>query len=80
MTLMDSIEPMGGKLVVLMGDFWQILPVVIGSNREDIVKNTVKCSELWNDFQMFKLTENMRVKKIIANNPEREEELLAHSN
>ena len=45
-TLMNSNEPMGGKLIVLMGDFRQILPVVIGSNREDILKNTVKCSEL----------------------------------
>ena len=60
---MNSIEPMGGKLIVLMGDFRQILPVVIGSNREDVVKNTVKCSELLNDFQKFKLTENMRVKR-----------------
>ena len=79
-TLMNSNAPMGGKLIVLMGDFRQILPVVIGSNREDVVKNTVKCSELWNVFQKFKLTENMRVKKIIRNNPEREEELLAHAN
>ena len=61
-TLMNSNAPMGGKLIVLMGDFRQILPVVIGSNREDIVRNTFKCSEMWNDFQKFKLTENMRLR------------------
>ena len=44
------------------------------------MKIIVKSSELWNDFQKLKLTENMRVKKIIRNNPEREEELLAHAN
>ena len=49
-TLMNSNTPIGSKLIVLMGDFRQILPVVIGSNPEDIVRNTVKCSELWNDF------------------------------
>lgn len=79
-TLMYLNEPISGKIIVLMGDFWQILPVVTGSNRWEIMKIIVKSSELWNDFQKLKLTENMRVKKIIRNNPEREEELLAHAN
>ena len=35
---------------------------------------------MWNVFQKFKLTENMRVKNIIINIPKREEELLAHAN
>ena len=71
-TLMHSNEYMGGKLIVLMGDFRQILPVVTGINRGYIVKNTVKYSELQNVFQNFKLIENMKIKKIIRNNPERE--------
>ena len=43
--LLHSNKPMSGKLIVLMEDFLQILPKVIGCYWEDIVINKVKCSE-----------------------------------
>ena len=38
---MHSNEPIDGKLIILIGDFWQILSVATGINRGDVVKNTV---------------------------------------
>ena len=44
--LMGKDEIMGGKLIVLMGDFRQILPIVPNGLRADIVSATVKNSQL----------------------------------
>jgi len=54
-------KPFGGMTVVLGGDFRQILPVVPKGRREHIVSASVKHSYLWNHFEIFKLTENMRL-------------------
>ena len=62
-----------------MVDFRQIIPVVTCGGREAIVEDVVKTSNLWQRFQKLRLTENMRVKKIIEADPERKEELLAHA-
>eukprot|EP00775_Hariotina_reticulata_P001348 gene1348-biopygen2642 len=52
----------GGKVVVLGGDFRQILPVVPPGNRGEIVAATLKRSNIiWPHVQMFRLHENMRV-------------------
>ncbi|KAL6564365.1 hypothetical protein OROMI_015815 [Orobanche minor] len=53
--------PFGGKVVVLGGDFRQILPVVPKCSREDIVFSTINSSELWNHCSVLKLTKNMRL-------------------
>ena len=45
--LMNSNDPMGGKLVLLMRDFRKILPVVTHGGREVIVEDIVKISDLW---------------------------------
>ena len=63
-----------GKLVVLMGDFRQILPVVRRGRRADIVNATLKTSSLWAEVTTLSLTENMRVKKIMGENPSIERE------
>jgi hypothetical protein len=40
-------KPFGGKVIVFGGDFWQILPVVIKGNCEDIVGSCLQRSTLW---------------------------------
>ena len=54
-------KPFGGKVVVLGGDFRQILPVVKKGRREDIVQSAICHSHLWNYCHVFKLQQNMRL-------------------
>ncbi|KAK9050845.1 hypothetical protein SSX86_030188 [Deinandra increscens subsp. villosa] len=52
----------GGKVVVLGGDFRQILPVVPRSTRADVVDAAVNnSSAIWNACKIFCLTTNMRL-------------------
>jgi hypothetical protein len=67
--LMENDEYMGGKLVVLMHDFHQILPIVPHGNRADIVAAAVTSSELWNQFTPLLLQQNMRVQRFLQTNP-----------
>ncbi|XP_025616692.1 uncharacterized protein [Arachis hypogaea] len=53
--------PFGGKVVVLGGDFRQILPVISRGSRQDIVHSIVNLSCLWKFCQVLKLTKNMRL-------------------
>ncbi|XP_072058284.1 uncharacterized protein [Arachis hypogaea] len=53
--------PFGGKVVVLGGDFRQILPIIPRGSRQDIVHSTVNSSYLWKFCQVLKLTKNMRL-------------------
>ena len=62
---MNSSLPMGGKLVVLMGDFRQILPVVEGGSRAPVAHAAAKTSELWPQFTTLRLSENMRVGHVL---------------
>ncbi|KAG5235502.1 ATP-dependent DNA helicase [Salix suchowensis] len=54
-------QPFGGKTVLLGGDFRQILPVVTGGTREDIIHASLSSSPLWHEFKIFTLNENMRL-------------------
>jgi hypothetical protein len=56
-------------VVVLSGDFKQVLPVVPRASRAGIVRASMKSSPLWNLFATHTLTENMR---ILANGNDRE--------
>lgn len=58
--IMDNNSPFGGKVVVLGGDFRQLLPVNIRSIRAETVNLSIKYSYLWNSFKIFSLTKNMR--------------------
>ncbi|XP_057438322.1 uncharacterized protein LOC130730349 [Lotus japonicus] len=51
----------GGKIVVLGGDFRQILPVMPKGRREDIVHATINASYLWDHCHVLTLTKNMRL-------------------
>ncbi|XP_057416043.1 uncharacterized protein LOC130710709 [Lotus japonicus] len=53
--------PFGGKVVVLGGDFRQILPVISKSSRSEIVGSAVNSSYLWKYCTVLKLTTNMRL-------------------
>lgn len=51
----------GGKTVVLGGDFRQILPVVVGGDRHDVVNESINKSFLWDSCRILRLTKNMRL-------------------
>jgi ATP-dependent DNA helicase PIF1 len=68
-------ECMGGKLVILMHDFRQILPVIPQGRRADVVAAAVIHSEVWNHFTPLRLRQNMRVQRILSQNPSPEKEV-----
>ena len=53
--------PFGGKTIVFGGDFRQILPVVPGGSRSDIVFASISSSYLWKHCHILTLTKNMRL-------------------
>jgi hypothetical protein len=59
--LMKNQCPFGGKVVILSGDFHQILPVVPHGSRSQITNACFKRSPLWKYFKCWPLKENMRV-------------------
>lgn len=54
-------RPFGGKVVVLGGDLRQILPVIEGGTRAQIVDAATVNSPLWNHVTVLHLTKNMRL-------------------
>jgi len=52
----------GGKVVVLGGDLRQILPVVEGGSRAEIVNATIVNSPLWKTVTVLSLNINMRLR------------------
>lgn len=59
--------PFGGKVVVLGGDPRQILPVIEGGSRAQIVNAAIINSNLWSAMTVLKLTQNMRLTSSAAN-------------
>ncbi|XP_057451986.1 uncharacterized protein LOC130743774 [Lotus japonicus] len=57
----NSNIPFGGKVVVLGGEFRQILPVIPKGRRAEIVMSTINSSRLWRFCKVLTLTENMRL-------------------
>ena len=58
--LRDAAKPMAGITVLLCGDFRQLLPVVKGGTRSNIVKACLNHSQLWQNVVVKHLTKNMR--------------------
>ena len=54
-------QPFGGKVVVLGGDFRQILPVIPKGTRQDVVYASINSSYLWQFVEVHTLTKNMRL-------------------
>ena len=61
-SLLENDEPYGGKVILHSGDWKQILPVIQGGSRAEIVQATLKASHLWVHVQLYPLTENVRIK------------------
>ncbi|XP_022008025.1 uncharacterized protein LOC110907339 [Helianthus annuus] len=62
-TLKDIIGvnlPFGGKIMVMGGDFRQVLPVVKRGTRAQIVDSSLRMSPLWHLTKKMRLTINMR--------------------
>ena len=57
--------PFGNKLVVLGGDFRQVLPVVKKGSRKSTVLASINESVLWNSVKTLKLTINMRIRGML---------------
>ena len=62
--LTGSTTPFGGNILVVGGDFRQILPVVPRANEAEVVANTILQHYTMRDgtFQKATLTENMRLR------------------
>jgi len=60
--IMRNGKPFGGKLMLLGGDWKQLLPVVRGLSSKSLVDYTLRRSELWPKFEQLELTENVRAR------------------
>ncbi|GKB25186.1 ATP-dependent DNA helicase PIF1-like protein [Tanacetum coccineum] len=54
----------GGMMILLGGDFKQILPVIPKGKREDIVQACINCLELWKHCKVSTLKRSMRPARI----------------
>jgi len=66
--LEDCQEKLGGRLVIIMlGDFRQVLPVVRQGTRSDIVQSCINFLSMWIDGTIRRraLTQNMQVKTLL---------------
>ncbi|KZS06644.1 Uncharacterized protein APZ42_029833 [Daphnia magna] len=60
-TLMKNrVDPYGGKVLLLGGDFRQCLPVVRHGNRIKIIEATITNNATWPLFRQLRLVQNMR--------------------
>ncbi|KAJ9557871.1 hypothetical protein OSB04_012485 [Centaurea solstitialis] len=62
-TIQDLIGnrlPFGGKIIVMGGDFRQVLPVVRRGTQAQVVDSTLRMSPLWSAIKKIPLTINMR--------------------
>ncbi|XP_057744973.1 uncharacterized protein LOC130962826 [Arachis stenosperma] len=67
-----SHQPFGGKVVILGGDFRQILPVISKGSRHDILTSAINLSHLWSFCKVLKLETNMRLLMSSSNQDEGE--------
>ncbi|CAF2815474.1 unnamed protein product [Rotaria sp. Silwood2] len=58
--IMNINLPFGGKIMVLGGDFRQVLPVIRFANRSDLIAASLKSSDPWSYFNVMHLNQNMR--------------------
>jgi ATP-dependent DNA helicase PIF1 len=56
-----KLLPFGGKTVVLGGDFRQVLPIVEGASRIEVLNSALIRSPLWQHITVLRLRENMRL-------------------
>ncbi|KAL0448591.1 UNVERIFIED_CONTAM: hypothetical protein Slati_1415500 [Sesamum latifolium] len=51
--------PFGGKIMILGGDFRQVVPVVVGGTRSQAVKASIVESHLWSSIKVLHLADNI---------------------
>lgn len=63
--MITNRQPFGAKVILVAGDFDQLLTVVAGGHAIDQVDATVTRHELWDRFEqgLIQLTENMRLEQ-----------------
>ncbi|KAK6763801.1 hypothetical protein RB195_024251 [Necator americanus] len=61
--IMQSNRPFGGKRLIIVGDFRQVLPIVEHGQRDDLVNSCVTNSVLWSLFKIHRLQVNMRTRE-----------------
>ncbi|XP_057740533.1 uncharacterized protein LOC130957706 [Arachis stenosperma] len=70
-------QPFGGKIVVLGGDFRQILPMIPKGSKHDILASDINSSHLWS-FCKVKLHTNMRLLMSSSDQDEGEMKIFAN--
>ena len=58
--LTKSSELFGGKIILLGGDFRQVLPVILRGSRSMTVASCLKRHHIWSELNVMKLIRNMR--------------------
>ncbi|CAG8833013.1 30692_t:CDS:2, partial [Gigaspora margarita] len=56
----ELIEPFGGKPLIDIGDFRQVVPVVKGASKSSTINASIKTSHLWKNFNIFILNQPIR--------------------
>ena len=62
-----ALDGFAGKVLICMGDFRQIMPVLKRAERQEIENSCISSSYLFYKFQILKLTINMRLQKLEQN-------------
>ncbi|KAL6538237.1 hypothetical protein OROGR_012225 [Orobanche gracilis] len=57
----NANKPFRGIVVVLRGDFRQILSMIQKGSRQDIISSAINSSDIWKSCTVLKLTKNMRL-------------------
>ena len=77
----NALEGFKGKILICMGDFRQITPVIKQAERQEVYASCISSSHLWYEFKVLRLTINMRLHAIGAHlNNLSEEELVHYQN
>ncbi|XP_015956596.1 uncharacterized protein LOC107480910 [Arachis duranensis] len=71
-------QPFSGKIVVLGGDFKQILPVIPKESRHDILASAINSFHLWSFCKVLKLHTNMRLLMSYSDQDEGEMKIFAN--
>ena len=62
--ILDNDHPLCGLIIVMYGDFHQLLPVVPTGSRAQIVMASIRESYIWQHVQIFHLRINMRTQDV----------------
>ncbi|CAH2017253.1 unnamed protein product [Acanthoscelides obtectus] len=58
--IMNNDIPLGGKIIIILGDFRQCAPIVPLAGKNETISASVKCSQLWQHFVKYDLLTNVR--------------------